>query len=413
MLLDFSWLPPEINSARIFAGAGSGPLFSAATAWDGLAADLQASAASFDSVISALADGLWTGPSSLSMAAAAAPYVAWLTAAAAQAASAGAQAKAAATAFETAQSATVHPAAVTSNRTTLLALVATNILGQNTPAIFETEFHYMEMWAQDVAAMFGYHAGATAVASTLTPFSAPPLDLAGLSTLVSQAGTFLSQAGGQLSSSVATAGATMATQAQAIGVQVATQAQAIASAAPGMLSAAQSMAAQLPASPLTSGGAQLMQVGMYPASMLMSPMMGVAQGANVGTAGLTDATATTGLANMPTLVSAPDVKPVGGPGMAAELGRARLVGAMSVPPTWQGSMPARMVTSAMSGLGGMPSAAEAAAAAGANAAAGMPMMPMPMGGPGGGMPNGPLGRGGASPHVVQNRPTVVPRTGVG
>jgi hypothetical protein len=29
------------------------------------------------------------------------------------------------------------------------------------------------------------------------------------------------------------------------------------------------------------------------------------------------------------------------------------------------------------------------------------------------MPNGPLGRGGASPHVVQNRPTVVPRTGVG
>ncbi|MDS0392176.1 PPE domain-containing protein, partial [Mycobacterium tuberculosis] len=26
MILDFSWLPPEINSARIYAGAGSGPL---------------------------------------------------------------------------------------------------------------------------------------------------------------------------------------------------------------------------------------------------------------------------------------------------------------------------------------------------------------------------------------------------
>lgn len=25
MILDFSWLPPEINSARIYAGAGSGP----------------------------------------------------------------------------------------------------------------------------------------------------------------------------------------------------------------------------------------------------------------------------------------------------------------------------------------------------------------------------------------------------
>ena len=40
MVLDFSWLPPEINSARIFAGAGSGPLFVAASAWDGLATDL-------------------------------------------------------------------------------------------------------------------------------------------------------------------------------------------------------------------------------------------------------------------------------------------------------------------------------------------------------------------------------------
>jgi PPE-repeat protein len=402
VLLDFSWLPPEINSARIFGGAGSGPLFSAAAAWDALAADLQASASSFDSVIAGLANGLWSGPSSLSMAAAAAPYSAWLTAAATQAASAGAQARAAATAFEAAQTATVHPAAVTANRTTLLALVATNILGQNTPAIFENEFHYMEMWAQDVAAMFGYHAGATAVASTLTPFSAPPLNLAGLSTLFSQAGTFVFQAGGQLSSSAATTGATMAAQAQAI-----------VAAAPGMLSAAQSMAAQLPASTLTSGAAQVMQVGMYPASMLMSPMLSMAQGANAGTAGL--ANATTGLADMPTLVSSPDMKPMGGAGMAAELGKARLVGAISVPPTWQGSMPARMVSSAMSGMGAAPSAAEMAAAAGANAAAGMPMMPMPMGmgGPGSGMPKGPLGRGGASPHVVQNRPTVVPRSGVG
>ncbi|CCG13010.1 putative TRANSPOSASE [Mycobacterium tuberculosis 7199-99] len=44
MVLGFSWLPPEINSARMFAGAGSGPLFAAASAWEGLAADLWASA---------------------------------------------------------------------------------------------------------------------------------------------------------------------------------------------------------------------------------------------------------------------------------------------------------------------------------------------------------------------------------
>jgi len=44
MIPEFSFLPPEINSARIFAGAGSGPLFLAAEAWNSLAADLAGSA---------------------------------------------------------------------------------------------------------------------------------------------------------------------------------------------------------------------------------------------------------------------------------------------------------------------------------------------------------------------------------
>ncbi len=103
-----------------------------------------------------------------------------------------------------------------------------------------------------------------------------------------------------------------------------------------------------------------------------------------------------------------------GAGMAGSLGNARLVGAMSVPPTWQGSVPKGMISSAMTGLGA--NAAEMAQAAGAAGGGGMPMMPMPMGmggGAGAGMPGGPLGRGGASPHVVQNRPSVIPRTGVG
>ena len=55
MFLDFAWLPPEINSARIFAGAGSGPLHMAAAAWEGLARIWQSSASSFDSVIRGLA----------------------------------------------------------------------------------------------------------------------------------------------------------------------------------------------------------------------------------------------------------------------------------------------------------------------------------------------------------------------
>ena len=48
------------------------------------------------------------------------------------------------------------PPVIEANRTLLMTLIATNILGQNTPAIAATEAHYMEMWAQDAAAMYGY-----------------------------------------------------------------------------------------------------------------------------------------------------------------------------------------------------------------------------------------------------------------
>ena len=34
--MDFGALPPEINSARMYAGPGSAPMLAAATAWDDL-----------------------------------------------------------------------------------------------------------------------------------------------------------------------------------------------------------------------------------------------------------------------------------------------------------------------------------------------------------------------------------------
>ncbi|MGO9508594.1 MAG: PPE family protein, SVP subgroup, partial [Mycobacterium sp.] len=90
------------------------------------------------------------------------------------------------------------------------------------------------------------------------------------------------------------------------------------------------------------------------------------------------------------------------------------VGAISVPPSWAGSTPKGMGSSALVGLGGMTGPAAAAQAA-QTGAGGMPMMPMPMGagGAGAGIPAGMMGRGGANPHVVQARPSVIPRTGVG
>ena len=172
-MLDFGALPPEINSGRMYVGAGAGPILAAAAAWDELAAELHSAAASYGSTIESLAVGPWTGPSSIAMAAAAAPYVQWMSATGVQAELAATQAKLAAGAYEAAFAATVPPPIIAANRSQLATLVATNLLGQNTPAIAATEAHYMEMWAQDAAAMYGY-AGSSATASQLSPFAEPP-----------------------------------------------------------------------------------------------------------------------------------------------------------------------------------------------------------------------------------------------
>lgn len=170
--MDFGGLPPEVNSGRMYFGPGSGPMLAAAAAWDGLAAQLHAAAASYESVISNLTGG-WRGPSSSMMAAAAAPYAAWMSATAAQAEQTANQARAAVVAYEAAFLATVPPPVIAANRAQLMGLIATNFLGQNTPAIMATEAQYAEMWAQDAAAMYGY-AGSSATAAQVTPFTPPP-----------------------------------------------------------------------------------------------------------------------------------------------------------------------------------------------------------------------------------------------
>lgn len=351
--MGFEMLAPEVNSARMYNGAGSGPLFSAAAAWDGLAADLQASGASFDSVISDLVTGSWAGPAATAMAGIAASYGGWVAASSVLAEGAAVQARAAAAAYEAARTATVHPAEVTANRMHQLALIATNFLGQNTPAIAASDFVYLDMWVQDVVAMFGYLADAAAVAVSLTPFAALPAQLAGLA----------SQA---------------VVAAQAIPLDAVSQ------------------------------GAQLVSTAV---STALSPLSSLGSGGAAGTAALAGASEPSELS---AIAAAEAVKPTSGAGFgaAAGLGQARTVGALSVPQGWLGSVPDVRTASALPGtsLAGTATLAGVEAAAGGGAA-GMPMMPMPTGGgANSGMPGRAMG-GGAS-HVVQQRPSVIPRVGV-
>jgi PPE-repeat protein len=147
-------------------------MLAAATAWDALSEELELVAGGYDSVIAELVTG-WAGPSATAMAAAAKPYATWMHNTAVLAEQTASQAKAAAAAFESAFAMTVPPPVIAANRAQLMALIATNFFGQNTPAIAATEVAYGAMWAQDATAMYIY-AGDSAGATTLTSFTPAP-----------------------------------------------------------------------------------------------------------------------------------------------------------------------------------------------------------------------------------------------
>lgn len=179
--MDFDLLPPEINSARMYCGPGSAPLLAAAAAWAGLAGELHSSAADFSAVVAILTTDVWRGPSSMAMSTVATGYIGWLHQTAEHAETTAAQAQSAAAAYQTAFTMTVPPPLIAANRALLLALVAANLVGQNSPAIAATEAHYEQMWAQDVTAMNGYALSSSGTAR-LTPFATPPAPPGGVAT---------------------------------------------------------------------------------------------------------------------------------------------------------------------------------------------------------------------------------------
>jgi PPE-repeat protein len=375
-------------------------MLAAASAWNGLAAELRTAALSYGSVLTALTSDDWRGPASESMAAATAPSLAWLSTTASQAEHTAAQAEAAATAYEAALAATVPPLLIADNRVQLATLITSNVLGQNTPAIAATEAQYAEMWAQDATAMYGY-ANASALASQLRSFTQPQ-DSATSNGLSSQSA----------------AGAQQSTLAQLIS--------SIPSALQGL------------ANPAASGsglGGILNDLGLG----ILSPSSGQSGGGLSGLLNLlsgTDGSALGKFLNANVLntifssgfympgnfmgtaadfmwlsgqaseaagnaasgaaeVVAPPLMGIEGAasGVSAALGRSPIVGALSVPPSW--TVPEPLHSPLSSTLGGTPMVAPAPAVV-----AGMPGVPL------GGNMSQPLGR--AVPQYGF-RPTFVAR----
>jgi PPE-repeat protein len=333
--MDFGIYPPEINSGRMYTGPGSGPMLAAAQAWGSLADELYTAASAYQSVVSELTSGSWSGPSSTSMTTAAGTYVEWLSATAAQAEDTAAQAQAAVSGYEAAFAMTVPPPEIAANRSLLAVLVATNFLGQNTPAIAATEALYAEMWAQDALAMYGY-AGSSAAATVLSPFTSPDQNTAPGGT-ASQAAA-VSQASGSAAGNV----------------------QGAISAVPQALSTAAAPAQTSPLDTLSnlisvflSAPTDLVTLfGIIPADALSGPVdfpiayLGTVAGQNTddiisGWEG-TEAWPGTGDAPIQPFPATLQNLPPGGvpaPTMSAALGEANMVGGLSVPSNWTVAAP--------------------------------------------------------------------------
>ena len=386
----------------MYAGPGSGPMLAAASAWDALAAELDSAGSTYSSVVSSLAEQSWLGPASASMAAAAAPYVDWMSATATEAEQTGFQAKAAAAAYEAAFTMTVPPAEVAANRTQLAALVATNLLGQNTAAIAATEALYGEMWAQDAAAMYGY-AGSSAAAATVTPFSSPPQTTneggagsqagavaqatgtsssAGVQSTLSQVVSTVPNSLQQLASPVSAAGSNPF----APGSNTAT------TGISGLLNLLSGESGSAFGSFITSGFANGILSGNWfnPASIMPAVTssfgdIGFLAVAGQSIGGMNPALFT-GAAAAPSAMStvghvgsamgALGSNGLGGSAVSAGMGRATLVGTMSVPHSWAPAPPVASPTATASPAEGwyMPPGVEEASAT--PGVPGMPGMPM-------------------------------------
>jgi PPE-repeat protein len=271
---------------------------------------------------------------------------------------------------------TVPPPVIAANRAQLASLVATNVLGQNAPAIAATEAHYGQMWAQDAAAMYGY-AAQSATASKVPSFTAAP----------------------QTTAPGALAGQAAATT-QATGTSAGTNAQAalsqLTSAVPGtlqgmsspststtglsglesLLSGGTSGNSQLDSfwntwgpnanvwNTLTSTGAinpaQVAQT--VPRASFLRPGMGAMAGSD-GFSGLSSAGMAAGLGSGTPAMSGAAGLGAAGSSMSTGMGQAASIGQLSVPPSWTASAPSAPSPLA-SALGTSPLAAPPEVAAG-------------------------------------------------
>ncbi|WP_084655061.1 PPE family protein [Nocardia altamirensis] len=165
-------LPPEINSARLIAGAGVMPMQVAATAYTTLSAEFAAAASALTGLMAGMS-AQWVGPTSAVAMGCFGTYLSWVNGTCTQLGGAAARAQAQVAAYELAMVTMPPLPVIEANQATGITLAATNFMGVNTAPLAANEAAYVAMWIQAAAVMSAY-AAATAANAIFDPFMPSP-----------------------------------------------------------------------------------------------------------------------------------------------------------------------------------------------------------------------------------------------
>jgi PPE-repeat protein len=270
-------MPPELNTARLMAGAGDAPMLQAAAGWEALAIFLETQADELAGSLAALSS-TWSGAASERAVSATMPMVIWLRTTALQAQKRALQATAQASSYATAMTTTPPIPEIEENHITHAVLEATNFLGINAVPIGVNEADYfIRMWNQAAFAMDAYQA--ETVANTLfepippmTPIVIPGV---GESTVGAALGQIAAQAPGAVARETAIAHVGAQATVESAGLETgraAAQANQMATTAEGQAQKAQNAQQFGQQDQMQQGAQQGMQMGMQMAAQLGSTL---------------------------------------------------------------------------------------------------------------------------------------------
>jgi PPE-repeat protein len=270
-------MPPELNTARLMAGAGEAPMVQAAAGWEALAVFLETQADELTGSLAALSSS-WSGTASERAVSATMPMVAWLRTTASQAQKRAMQATSQASSYAMAMATTPPIPEIEENHITHAVLEATNFFGVNMVPIGVNEADYfIRMWNQAAFAMDAYQA--ETVANTLfepippmTPIVIPGV---GESTVGAALGQIAAQAPGAVAREASIAHVGAQATVESAGLQTgrgAAQANQMATTAEGQAQKAQNAQQFRQQDQMQQGAQQGMQMGIQMASQLGSTL---------------------------------------------------------------------------------------------------------------------------------------------